>query len=482
MFTVMKNFFERLPWQAVFAACLGIFFLRNLLMPFAADDYSYMFIWDGADKGNLLDGIDPNRLQRVESIGDIVQSQWSHYFTWGGRTIAHLFAQFFILVGKIYFDAANVLVLAALTLLLFKVGTGLPLREMNKSYLVLILAGIYFCAPSLLITTIWLTGTCNYLWMNTLEILFLLPFVQSYRQKFSTYNSCLLTPAMAMLGLMAGWSIEPGSVVTLLVTLIMLVCLRRKKNLRPWMKVGAIFFAIGFALLMFAPGNLHRLALLNGTEAGEFVSPLSKLSLHMLKVNFIGGFVPVFLREVILFVPIIFYFVKARTSPEVTRFVLLFTAAAFGVLTVMMFSPMFPERAGFASTIFLLIASLAALKEILPDVKNFCRRKIKIATFVVTTFVACWSLSLLGCLYVEYSFHRQISERHKIVAAHINDDVVVVPPIKLPSWSKIFLDSRTWDDYALIEGCDLKPADFNNRNITFARRHGLKKIITDDRF
>ena len=53
-------------------------------MPNVADDNSYKFIWDGAGKGNLINGIDPNRLQPVESFADILYSQWQHYFAWGG--------------------------------------------------------------------------------------------------------------------------------------------------------------------------------------------------------------------------------------------------------------------------------------------------------------------------------------------------------------------------------------------------------------
>ncbi|MBQ6005334.1 MAG: hypothetical protein IJL14_03690 [Selenomonadaceae bacterium] len=459
----MKNFFERLSWQMIFAAYLAIFFLRNLLMPNVADDYSYKFIWDGAGKGNLINGIDPNRLQPVESVADIFISQWQHYFSWGGRTIAHIFAQFFVWQEKIFFDAANVLVFAALVILLFKVGTGLSLREMNKSYLLMILAGIYFCAPSLIITTVWLTGTCNYLWMCTLIILFLLPFAESYRHKnFVLGHKCLIP----ILGLIAGWSIEPGAAVTIFITLIFLIHFRREKNLQPWMKVGFIFLLVGFAILILAPGNLHRADLI-----GDHL-PSSKL--QMLHANFFGGFLPVLMREIILFVPIILYFVKAKTSPEVTKFILTFAAGSILSLVVMMFSPIFPERAGFPSTIFLIVAALAAFKEILPLVENFFSRHLKI----VTIFAAVWIMSLIGCVYVEYSFHNQIAERIKIVAAHKNDDLIVVPPIKLPDWSETLLGSRTWDKLTLLLGGDLKSYDTNNRNILFCRYYGLKKIVT----
>ena len=39
----MKKIFEQIPWQIFFAAFLAIFFLRNLMMPVVADDYSYAF-------------------------------------------------------------------------------------------------------------------------------------------------------------------------------------------------------------------------------------------------------------------------------------------------------------------------------------------------------------------------------------------------------------------------------------------------------
>ena len=453
----MKKFFDNLSWKILFAAYLAIFFLRNLLMPNVADDYSYKFIWDGAGKGNLINGIDTSRLQPIESIGDIFYSQWQHYFSWGGRTVAHIFAQFFVWQEKIFFDVANVLVFAALVILLFKIGTGLNLRQMNKTFLLFILAGMYFCTPSQIITTIWLTGTCNYLWMCTLELLFLLPFAMNYRKKFQIPNYTFL------IAFLAGWSIEPGAAVTIFVTFLFVAHFYKEKNLQPQMKLGFLFLIVGFAILMLAPGNLHRMELI-----GDHLPP-SKL--QMLYTNFVGGFLPVFLREAILFAPIIFYFVKAKTSPKVSRFILTFAAASVLSLLIMMFSPIFPERAGFPSTIFLLIASLAALKEILP--------LVKIPIKAVIIFCGVWLMSLAGCLYVEYNFHAQIEARIKIAAAHKNDDLIIVPPIKLPAWSEKFLGSRTWDRLTLLLGGDLKNYDYNNRNITFCRVHGLKKIVTE---
>lgn len=464
----MKQFFERLSWQIIFAVFLLIFFIRNLLVPLAADDFSYAFIWDGDIGGNLMvEGDQALQLQRVQSFSDILASQWSHYFTWGGRTIAHIFVQFFVWQGKFLFDVVNVFVFAAFVLLLFKLGTNLPLREMNKSYLLLILAGLYFCAPSFAITTIWLTGTCNYLWMCTLIILFLFMFTRDSAPK----------PLMAVLGLVAGWSIEPGAAVSICITFVWIVLAKQEKNLKPHMIVGFIFLLIGAAILVLSPGNFNRMELTIAEAPDEIFTPDEQWTAEMFLGNFIAGFLPVFLRELILFVPIIFYFIKAKTSPAVTRFILMFVVASILVLMIMMLSPEFPERAGFPSTIFLLVASLAALKEILPSVEKFFSRHVKFSIFLAVF----WLASLAGCLYVEYDVHSQFEERDKIFAEHKNDDLITLSPLKLPEWSETLLGTRTWDEFALIWGGDFEPEWQGMRNVVVARYYGLKKIVVEDK-
>lgn len=477
----MTKIFSRLPWQTVFVAALMIFFLRNLLVPIIADDYSYAFIWDGDGRGNLIDGLAPNRLHRVESFADILYSQWQHYFTWGGRTIAHIFVQFFVWQDKLLFDVVNTLVFGAFVLLLIKVGTGLNLRDMNKTYLLFTLAGIYFCTPSPLIDMVWLTGACNYLWMSTAILLFLLPYAQAYRSGKQATSGKFKCVVMAILGLIAGWSIEPGAVVACIVTLMFVVHFRREKNLQPWMKVGFVFLVIGTAILLLAPGNVHRLELTNALEPDDIVPPDEQWTPQMFLTNLVVGFLPDFLREMILFVPIILCFVKVHTSPNVKKFIATFAGLAVVVLLMMLCSPEFPQRAGFPSTVFLLIASLAALKEILPQVTEICRRRIKAASIVGTIFAAVWSLSLLACLYVEVTLHGELAQRDEYIVAHRHEDLITVKPLEIPTWIEPLTGTRTWDEPTLWWGGDLEPDIDGNRNLTFAKYHGLKHIHAEEK-
>ena len=474
----MKNFdFKKISWQIILFLFAAFFFVLNLLTPFIADDVSYAFIWDGEHAGNLMDGI--GERERIKSFTDILISQWSHYFYWGGRTVAHVIVQFFSWVGKSYFDVLNVFVFCALVFLIFKIGTGLKLREMNKKFLLFILFALYFLTPEFLLTNIWMTGAINYLWMVTLELIFILPFAMKYRDKnFNPPKFFVIV--MAMLGLLAGWSIEPGASITLFVTFFALIKFWREKNLQSWAKVGFIFLFAGFLILILAPGNIERVEI-SKIYAADTVLPSELLyTPTMFMINIFYGFLPIIVRESLLFVPIIFYFMGGRKSVEATRFILTFLTASIIILLVMVCLPEFPERAGFPANIFLLIASLAAFKEILPALKKIFNRRMNFLNNAAKVLAVFCIFHMAACTYVYAYMHLQLEDRWKIIEANRNAEEIVVPYLELPSWSEDIVGQRTWTNYALWWGADLEPEQNGNRNIMFAQYYGLKKIRTTE--
>ena len=75
----------------VLTAIFLLFWYFNYCFPLIWDDYVYSYIFEaGSFRGPL-----PDSAQRVNGFKDIFISQWNHYFLWGGRTIAHVLAQFF---------------------------------------------------------------------------------------------------------------------------------------------------------------------------------------------------------------------------------------------------------------------------------------------------------------------------------------------------------------------------------------------------
>ena len=65
--------------------------LLNILTPLLADDFSYSFNTDG---------------EKLSSFLDVLDYQVTHYFQWGGRTVAHTIAQVFLLFPKIFFSSS----------------------------------------------------------------------------------------------------------------------------------------------------------------------------------------------------------------------------------------------------------------------------------------------------------------------------------------------------------------------------------------
>ena len=100
----------------VFIVIILIYFIMlglNFLTPlFYGDDLVYAFIWPNQFMNVPL----PDNVERINSVNDILVSQLRHYFTGNGRTVAHLFVQFFVWQGKWLFNFVNSFVFVLLVL------------------------------------------------------------------------------------------------------------------------------------------------------------------------------------------------------------------------------------------------------------------------------------------------------------------------------------------------------------------------------
>ncbi len=454
---------KKIPAWFVIVFFAGTFLIMNLLTPIFGDDYSYAFIWDGAQNGNFQNNI--GKLYRVESFSDILISQGSHYMTWGGRTVAHCLVQFFVWQGKLLFDVMNALIYALLALLIYFFGTGkFSLQNLDGKIFLWIFFAMWWCLPELFQTAFWLTGSCNYLWMSVLQLLFLVLFVKKFWNKSLVPSSKFIVPSMALLGLLAGWSNESGGAITIMLTFFAMIYFWRQKKFERWMLAGFIGLFIGYALLMLAPGNFQRYVV----DLIEDAPPL--YSAQMFLDNFNDGLLPLLTYEAILFLPIIGYFVRGRKSVEATRFILMFTFAAIFLPVILMFAPEFPVRAAFLSPILLIIASVVVIE----------RNSFDLSPKIISAALCLWLVTIVYAIGVDWSIHSQIAERYKYIEAHKNDDLVVVQPIELPAIAEKIYWEWTIDTYARFYG-DLTPYrdNFNNRNITFAQYHGLKEAVMD---
>lgn len=458
------------PWQAVLMLFAVPFLIRNLLLPMVADDFSYAFIWDGDHWGNLMDNIGSR--ERIDSFSDILVSQWSHYFTWGGRTPSMVCIQFFAWVGKVWFDIANTAVFVLLMLVLYWLSVGgIQSPGRHKGIFLWVMVCMLFGVIDYMTTMLWMTGACVYLWTGLWECLFLLLILEGQKP----FPMILLA---VLSGLLAGWSEEAGSLVTVALTSCYLFLYYRKRQMKSWMIVGFVFLLIGCGLLMLAPGTLHREALLLELEP-EYVLPADKLfSAEMFSSNFLYGFLPIFIWESFLLIPIVIYIWRGGRSHHV----LLFTAASLLVLCAMMFAPEFELRTGFHSTMFLTVASAAALKRITPWLKKSLLATSFLRILTMTVGSACLAYGLfvmVGCFVVEGSIRRQYDERLVYVNQHRDADTLVVHAFYIPFGLDSYLGPRSLTDFHLIYGCDLESKTTDNRSLMYGMYHHLPPIRID---
>lgn len=471
VFNFIEKQWRRMPWQAVLLVFAVPFLVRNLLFPMLGDDFSYAFIWDGEHWGNLMDDIGPR--ERIDSVADILVSQWSHYFTWGGRTPSMLFIQLFAWLGKVWFDLANTLVFVLLMLVLYWLAMGRIVSPgRHKGTFLWVMVCMLFGVLDYPSTMLWMTGACVYLWTGLWECLFLLMIRTTPHNMERSWGACLLA-------LLAGWSMETGGMATVLLTACFLYMYWRQGLLRRWMVWSFVFLFIGFCLMMFAPGSFQREQLML-EFAPEYVLPADKLfSAEMFWDNFTEGFLPILVWESFLFIPIIIWWRKhQRPAPVVP----LFTAAGLVVLCAMMFAPEFALRTGFHSTMFLTVASAAALKEIAPWLRKALTGSAlrRISTLFVGASVAAYALVVMvGCFYVESSYRQQFDDRLSYVNQHRDADTLVVPAFYIPHQLDKWLGPRSITDFHLIYGADLESKTTDNRSLMYARYYHLPPIRID---
>ena len=465
-----NNFLLRLPVQFYVVVALGYFFLINIFTPLCYDDYSYAFVWDGAHGGNL-DGITDSEnfsgRKRIDSFSDIIQSQCSHYMTWGGRIFGHGLAQFFIWIGKNYFDIANtimLLVLVAVILKLADVSWKNSKLAVVWIFICLLIFGERFGETVIWMT--WLTGACNYFWLTTLQLIFCLPFVKILRGEKINFALKIFLP---FFGIIAGWGTEAGSAATIFLTATLIFLAWRKKFFQSWMAVSFLTLLAGFYLNISAPGNFSQLQYIQSVNPAAFT-----YSPEFFLQHFLHGFLPLCAINLFVLLPVFAYRCQKKhnfdlLSCQVSDLIIFaFSAAGFIIPLAMMFSPKFELRVTIVSMIFILPASAMAIAKL----KNFPARVRNFLPTVAVIVCLIFATSRLAELFL---LKIQLDEQEKFVLQHRADEIIKISQLKpVP---KIILEIVGREESTIIYfgGVSLNP-DYCI-NLMVAQYYGVKKIV-----
>lgn len=445
----------------------AFFYLLNCLMPLAfGDDYVYSFIWEGHSLYEPLS----EKAVRVTSWKDLFDSQKLHYFTWSGRIVNHTLEQFFLWMGKSVFNICNAFVSLLLVAEIYWCShKGIISFQMKESTLCGIFFALWAFSPGFGDVFLWIVGACNYLWTITIVIGFLLPYVRNYYSLSENEGkSCFFCIVLFLGGIVAGCTNE-NTVCWLIPLLLFFIYRSRKGKNENWMYFGLAGLVIGYALLVFSPGNMVRLL---AEQKGYSWFSWSKTAVNV-----------ALLILIMLYFNILIWFfnlrsfnklaTKCKENKDLSNEVLLakiLCTISFCMTSVMLFSPNFPTRSAFPGTVFLLIAAFILLR--VQDeysvivIKNNTRTVLRVigAIFFAVTTAATF-----------YGYYHDYGQIQKIItfvqtSEHAKSNIVAVDALHpVP-------DIIRKASYFHLTNFTMPDNEKDWHNAAFARYYGIKGI------
>lgn len=363
-----------------------IMLLLNCLTPLVADDYTFAF--------SYLTG------ERLTGIGDVLASQYHHYFTWSGRFLIKCLAQWFTIPPKIVFNLCNAAVYTGLGLLIYWLAKGRR-KARDPLLLLLIFLSLWEIAPVFGQTSLWMCGSCNYLWATFFCLAALLPFGLYLRAPFAARR--WLPFASFAAGLVAGWSSEntsAGLLVALVLTVGFVLCTEKKAPL--WMWSGLAGALLGFALLILAPGNYLR----------QDASPDPRGPLTILAVRLLTALDQLWNHGAVLLVLFAALYCLLWLQKPGAKALFWPAALALAGLAAnfaMIASPVYYDRSTHGVFTFLTLACAACITEIALPALRPC-----LVCFAAAACMAA-GVHLVGAVYDNASFYTMRSVREALL-------------------------------------------------------------------
>ncbi len=417
-----------------FSVLLAVFcfmYVLNYFTPLLADDYFAAFIWP---EGVRINGLVPGNAKRIAGFSDICESAINYFLTWGGRIPGTVFTQFYIWLGKGYFNLVNAFMMTALVAEIYWLShEGKITFSYHASYLFWIFFSLWAFNVRFIDTCLWVAGSCNYLWMTVFILAFLIPYVRNY---FDTtafkHNQKLLAVVLFFLGVFTGCSHETTNCWIGVIIAYWLYISRKKDDLRSWQITGFIGFCLGYSLLIIAPGNFARLRLQQNMASivmhselltSKFIELVIVLFFHLILWYFIISFFFSFRKNRSLFI-----YEDTGLYLTISE---LFIFVACGSGLTMFFIPSNGLRTSFLNLVYLTIAvaflfrlqELSGIWFIDYHGKKFLRF-IGCSYLVITMSISLWG-NYLNCQY----WKGVLSSLSKTNQQSLNMDVIeVLPP------------------------------------------------------
>lgn len=301
-------------------------YILNILYPLQADDWGYSFIFNEANQ----------HTERIQSIFDILVSQYNHYFGWGGRSVVHFIAQFLLFIDIRIADLLNSIAYICLFIMVYKIiNKG---KKPNAGLFILLNIVIWLIQPAFSMVILWLTGSANYVWGALLLVLFIYPYYSFYLNKKSK-DSVPKGILFFLWGILSGWTNENSSLAMIFLLISLMCYLRYQKiKLPKWAVFGIVGACIGCAVMILAPGNMVRSSILSYNFGLLEVSSFKLFKIRLYNL-FNAGAVRL---SLFLIIYMFFLFMYLKKGEMKNKIDIVFVSFAFFVSALVGFVVLYP--------------------------------------------------------------------------------------------------------------------------------------------
>lgn len=193
------------------------------------------------------------------TFGDIAHKEIHDYYHANGRICSHSLVQVFAgMLGKPLFNLLNPIMTLLMIILLPVVSGKIPKVSVNKwrwFFLVSIsLMLVWFVMPDQYITMFMIAGSSNYIWAAVLNLLFVYMFTHMLTKEMTM--KAWQWVGIVALSFFAGAWMEMYSIA--LAPALFLYLLLHRRNINKRLILAFVFYVVGTAIVVFAPGNFVR--------------------------------------------------------------------------------------------------------------------------------------------------------------------------------------------------------------------------------
>lgn len=392
---------NKMPTCAI-VATFFIALIYNVLSPYAADDYSYMF--------SAVTG------EKVSNVFQIIVSLMDDYLNVNGRVLPHFFVQLFLIFDKWIFNIVNAGMYVWLVWLILNVaGTK---RKFNIFLWVTVPIGMWAFMPAYGQVFLWLTGSINYSWSYIFALLFMYFYLHVYLYPEETMDKKGIL-GLSLYAFFFGAYSAQVSFATVFVSFgILCVLMYCEQSIKKYVLyvVPVITAAIGYLTMVMSPAEAERLP-------GMSVGGILKRVIDAFEIYYFSAQLMLIVWAILLVLAVCFGVNKKEIIISLGFFAIsLITMAMLGVASYVV-------ARHYTNSLFFLFVAIVVLLQSLVEKGN-----MKAVSYCICAYVVVTNLWIMWeGTYDIYTTYELQKERETMIAEHKmseSEEALYVPMIR----------------------------------------------------